>query len=430
MKIYVIICIMRKISAVVLIFLVVILVSCGGYASVEENTSSLTADILPTGFTYTDSDDAPYDENAIIIGRPEVVGDYLYWGGGTTLMRYNVRTGNVTTVCADPLCDHKTKSCPMDRMESDVFHVLKDYVVFVKCFPTDEGFITQLCRYDIALKKLSVIEKMGNNGFDLMELYIGSMRYYKDAVYNDTTDKWESRLCRMDVSAATPADTVLMADSNLIPAMARFAFTLDDRIYLSDGAILYSVSKDLTDAREVYSKAGSCTDGEYIYYSSPLDKAAYDTPLALCSIHRMKIDGTGDTDFGTVATPDWVLTEKYIYYLEYDSVVVGKNRISYYPGSEVTLECSKLYRMNHDGSGKELVYTFSGEETGTRFHEWTVAGNYVYGTYASFNDRNGDGTITDDEVYGSSYSMYDPVNLIRIDLTTGEVWHIYDIGKE
>jgi hypothetical protein len=89
-----------------------------------------------------------------------------------------------------------------------------------------------------------------------------------------------------------------------------------------------------------------------------------------------------------------------------------------------------VIRKVYDGSGKELVYTFSGEEAGTRFHAWTVAGNYVYGTYASFNDRNGDGTITDAEVYGSSYSMYDPRNLIRIDQTTGEVWHINDIGGE
>lgn len=234
----------------------------------------------------------------------------------------------------------------------------------------------------------------------------------------------------MDVSAPTPTDTVLMADTDLLPAMARLVFTLDDRIYLSDDAILYSVSKDLTDMCEVHNKAGNRTDGEFIYYSSPLDNKAFDTAYSLYSIHRMNLDGTGDTDLGTVTPPDWVLTEKYIYYLDYDSIVVAKNRTSYYPGSEVTLACSKLYRMKHDGSGKELVYTFAGEEAGTRFHAWTVAGNYVYGTYSSFNDRNGDGTITDDEVYGSSYSMYDPRNLIRIDLTTKEAWYIYDIGDE
>ncbi len=93
--------------AVVFVLLAVLLNPCGRIASTGENTDTGITDILPAGFTYTDSDDTPCSGNITVLGDPEVVGDYLYWEGGTTLMRYNVRTGNITTVCADPLCDHK-----------------------------------------------------------------------------------------------------------------------------------------------------------------------------------------------------------------------------------------------------------------------------------------------------------------------------------
>ncbi len=165
-------------------------------------------------------------------------------------------------------------------MMVSLFHVFDNYIVFVKCFPSDAGFITQLCRYNIASKKLSVIENIGYNGYDGTELFIGSLRYYRTYIYYDATEMWEGRLCRMDVFAASPADTVLMADVDMIPDTAYLAFTLDNRIYLSDGSFLYSVSKDLTDVREVCTKAGSCTDGEYIYYSTyPSSRSTFSTTI-------------------------------------------------------------------------------------------------------------------------------------------------------
>ncbi len=140
----------------------------------------------------------------------------------------------------------------------------------------------------------------------------------------------------------------------------------------------------------------------------------------------MNPDGTGDTDLGIRAI-NWLLTDQYIYYVTYDEKSMGKNAVSGYGGSEIVISGSKLHRMKHDGSEDTVVFDFSSPEEGMRLLWWTIAGNYLYGTYTTYFDADEDGKVSDNERYQScGTSEGDTISLIRIDLTSGKASYIFD----
>ncbi|MBQ8512721.1 MAG: hypothetical protein IJ497_08915 [Clostridia bacterium] len=69
----------------------------------------------------------------------------------TTLTRQNLETGNVTTLCADPLCDHSTESgCTFADVLNFEVDAEKGLIYFCKNIRTDDGEEAHVCVYDIA----------------------------------------------------------------------------------------------------------------------------------------------------------------------------------------------------------------------------------------------------------------------------------------
>lgn len=424
---------MKKTLCVILLTLTMLLLpACKDDLRYIDETVTDVVTTAPGGYEYTPSDDRLTALNAVMISDPQVYDGYLYYVG-KTFERVNLATGQMTPLCADPLCEHNDESCPFYGITfNSNLRVVDGRVYFDVSELERDGeevkFRSRYKCYDIADGRLKIISDTEPRGGDLRELYVGSYRYFIDDVYNEADDSWSSRICRMNLSSGDPVKTKLYSADG-IPS-GRVAFALDGRIYYYTETALCSLTYELTDFCEVMSNCSmtiAVTDGEYIYYGVPVSDTLYGTNYALSALHRVMPDGSQDTDLGIITgLGSWKLTDSYIYYLEFDRTVVGKNRVSGYGGKDVELYFGKIHRAAHDGSGDTVVYTFSGEEAGVRFISWTIDGNYVYARYTDYTDKNGDGYVTDDEVYGASITNDTPIHMIRIDLTGGKAHYYYE----
>lgn len=407
----------------ILLYIMLCLTSCDNKMQYIDNETEIDETIEKAEddkFEYTYSDDSYVKYNSVNLSNQfQYYDGCLYFNKGT-LMRYNCETGNITTVCSDPLCDHKSYDCPFFMMNP--FVVYKDRVFFRRVNVFDD--YTEQMSYNISTAALKVHEKIDsmNGGEYLKQILIDNYRYYYDYKQKDETSEPEAVICRMNLDTGK-IETVsgdLQKDEldYYIPYTQIFLFTVDSRVYFTDGKIIFSTDLDLknrTDHITGKFPGDVYTDGEYIYYSQKQDETT--------DIYRMKFDGSDNTYIVTVSTySSWQFTEKYIYYQTPDVVDIGKVRISGYASDRVELHGSEIRRCRHDGSGDELVYKFEGDMANCRIFGYTVYGNYIYGDYQEWIDKDGNGVFEE----GENYSNYnDPdYKFMRIDVTTGEIYYI------
>jgi hypothetical protein len=73
-----------------------------------------------------------------------------------------------------------------------------------------------------------------------------------------------------------------------------------------------------------------------------------------------------------------------------------------------------------------LVYRFEGDTAGIRPVHGIAAGNYYYCTYLWWDDPDGDGIYRDGaDKYSWATNGKSDCDLLRIDLTTGELYRIH-----
>jgi len=428
------------ITIFIIILMTVFLLSCEDAHYIELETTEVK--IAETNmFEYTLSDDRPVEFNAIR-GSENIkyYNSFLYFKKPNptilkpVLLRYNLKTGNLTYVCSDPLCSHDTPDCPLYGIiasyyiydnkiffrQSYTYHHLKpngtsDYIEKYMGFSS----------YDLSNAKLTVYEQQSiinpttsiNLNEYAIQLYAGKYRYYYDYIYNDKLEKHVYSICRMnlDTKEIVVFDSESNTSSNLNVA---FLFCLDNRIYFSDLKSVYSTDYDLKDKKTVAEGKfpdQMLTDGSRIFWEEKIEDGSR-------SLYSMNIDGSGQTALN-VNTWAWKLTSNYIYYIINDKITVGKLQSNSISSSDLVLTGSELRRCKHDGSGDELVWKFEGEYANMRFIEWYAVGNYIYASYTNWTDSDGDSIFTDSDRYQSIDAKN--YNIMRINISDGDVQYIY-----
>lgn len=289
------------------------------------------------------------------------------------------------------------------------------------------GFVS----YDLKNAKFTVHNKfdiLSGVGEVLLQLYVENYRYFYDKVYDEKTDKWETLLTRMDLNTSK---IIRLSEDNVVDEelardgagfTAKFLFAFDGRIYMTDMVTIYSTDYDMKN-KKIHATGNFAldvkTDGKYIYYGV---KPETESKYMLQNVRRMNFDGSGDIDLGIVAEK-FNLTENYIYYITPDEISIGKSKISNYGGSEIVLFGSEIRRCAHDGTNNELVYKFEGDMEYYRFvGAPLVVGNYIYGVYSYWIDSDSDGMFQEGDNYSSNNSG--DFNIMRINITTGEIYYI------
>ncbi|MBQ8512720.1 MAG: hypothetical protein IJ497_08910 [Clostridia bacterium] len=380
-------------------------------------------------FTYTESDDS------IPPGNAQSNDDMLYHGGYIYIMpgdkqpvyRYNVKTGNVTCMCQDPLCMHDTEECPLYGLRLQFYITADGELCFYRQFGSmnlsatgmliDVEHFNDFVLYDTEKQKIRVLESYGNTAGFMPELYIGDYRYYNGQVYDAETDESEWGLMRMELSTGEREwfGAGTDDDGNAVPVEDSYpCFVLGERLYFQDALGIFSLNMDGEDRREHAPLGrteadGIRTDGEYLYYRN--DGCLLRTP----------IDG-GEAELLTDGgVTDFCLTENWLTYETGGEVVLGKAEIYGYAGNEVVLSGGEIHRCRHDGSEDTAVFTFEGELAGTRPVGMIVEGNYMYCGYVQWTDADGDGIYRDgDSVSSMAINGKETCTMLRIDLTTGE----------
>jgi len=395
------------------------------------DTAPVADTVAPGEYTYTESDDGVLPYN------PLNGGEYLKYRDGSLyffstakssygisiLMRLNVKTGNITSVCADPLCQHDSSDCPFYGVNT--FWILtpdgniryfRNYIESIKdAYGVTAGVVINVsfCTFDTRASQMTVNEEFDpNEGWSGgNEFYSGDYRFYQSSRYDEETDSYVSSNLRMDMT--TNKKTVVTENPDTM------LFIIGERLYLTDSAVIYSVDFDGGDRVDCvtgrFARRQILTDGEYVYYKADGE---------LC---RMSLSGGDEEPLGVYPNEsyNYYLTENYIYYISGDEVVLGKAKIRGYASDIVTLEGGEFWRCAYDGSNNELVYKFEGDTAGFRPLYTTVAGNYIYCMYTWWTDADSDGVYVDGD---NGYSF--PVNgstactIMRIDVTTGEAYFI------
>jgi hypothetical protein len=402
-------------------------------------------------FEYIHSDDVPLGGNIVFGGDLlQYSNGYIYFQNGganvlgfpenQTLWKYNIATNNLTTVCPDPLCKHNIKDCPLFAM--DTMYIYDNKVLFYSRykFILDGGSKNApvwnewagFIMYDIPTGKYNLRNEINPSTYvqNVRQLFVDNYCLYYDYIYNENIEEWVFAVCRWDLTTNEVVvlgglDNIYNLYSGNLPVFAStFLFSIDSRIFFTDGQMIFST--DINYENRIDHLTGSFlldvyTDGEYIYYGVPVPREPDD--YLIQSIRRVDFDGQNDIELGIVSELGrWNITTNYIYYKKYDKIAIGKNMTSEYPGQNINMYNSEIWRCSHDGTNHELVYKFEGDMANYRIESELYVGNYIYGIYERWTDSNNDNVFKDGDQYRSG--NYENYSIMRIDINTGEIYYI------
>lgn len=419
------------------------LVVLSAAASCTDNNPGISSDSGNNqDFKYIENDDEPLSYNAMEGGMQIKYFDgCIYFLNGSsaygwqenhaTLYRFNTKTGNLTTVCADPLCKHNSPECPFYSMENR-FYVYENKIYYDRTYVFDykeTGFYADFVSFDISnskLKQYIVYTDSIPDGIIGSQLYVDNYIFYYDIVVDSKTNTSKITINRMNLKDGSVV--VMNADDstndNTIGFNNMFLFAVDQRIYFSDGKKIYSTDYNMNNRQDIMSVASLDsnikTDGEYIYWgeSERSDNAKLQT------LYRAKLDGSGKTPLN-IKAEKWQITKNYIYYLNPQETVIGKNEMEQRNGGDIVLEYNEIRRAAHDGLSNELVFSLIQDDIYFEIYPYyfSCVGNYIYTAYHTYTDKNNNGAYDDSEYYQSSDSK--TYTILRIDVITGDTYYIH-----
>ena len=422
---------MKKYKILTVSLAVLLLTSCSGKNDLHylETTAAVSTAAPETeAYPYTPSDNRePYGNPKNHSQSMQYHDGYLYFmiGNGTDtpreLVRYNCENGNATAVCPDPLCDHTDADCPLFYMRGDgMLTVGEDGNIYFDALiwnGTQPNY--SVLQFDTQSGKTQTLVDYGDTYGRSSEIYTEDYCFTLGGYWDEAKENYTTCVMRRDLRTLL-SEPLFEVDQEMADDYSytyNLLFIVGDRLYLSDKTCVFSVNFDGGDRRVHFEGRGdwqSRTDGTYMYYC--------DAEGELC---RRALDGGAEERLG-VYPKSFLLTEDYICYRAGESVTIGKARIRGYASDTVTLEAGEIRVCDLDGGNDRLVYRFEGETASIRPITGIAAGNYYYCTYHWWEDPDGDGIYRDGaDKYSWATNGKADCDLLRIDLTTGELYRIH-----
>lgn len=188
----------------------------------------------------------------------------------------------------------------------------------------------------------------------------------------------------------------------------------DGKIYFYDKIkeITYSYDVETGEEREVLNDGGNFFKvGDKLIYSRINDDGSTD-------IMSCNVDGSGkelimSSEKNIV---HMVVTNQYIYYGINETIIKGA--YEYRPDEKVEINAATIYRIKHDGTGKETVFvpTSTENEHFFLYKYFTVQGRYIYSIYQYSKIEDG---LFVDTVYSPNTRT-----ICRYDTETGETYYL------
>ncbi|MBE6551397.1 MAG: DUF5050 domain-containing protein [Ruminococcaceae bacterium] len=370
-------------------------------------------------YSYTPTDDGL--ENVIFSGVYMASNDLYYNDGNMYLcsadMYYKIdlETGRLTTLCKDPVCNHKTWECPLHGQTSYFYVFGKDFISRQYTLIGGERLLT-LNHFDIEKSVRKVLHNFNMNSSKLIEnrtLYNDELLFV-DVIKDEKTEEYIYSLCAVNIR--TGKKRVMVRDAwRITPLMA------------DEGGVYYS---DLKEQYYFYARNNDLDDREILpFYAVAFylvgDKIIYEDKDG-CLIYSDR-DGKNKINLNIKGVDDFFVTDNYVYYRYEGKTNIGKMLTRTGPGKteEVTIELNmnSIYRCSHDGSNVEEVIRFhDGEpleagETVYYSQNMFILSGYYYTGLLSYT-MGEDGYLTGDR--GDDKCR----NYLRINIETGEKYII------
>ena len=370
--------------------------------------------INESDFSFAESDDRALNTTQRIMFNPgniRYADGVMYITSYGMVYRYDIEDGGVISLCIDPLCMHKDADCPFYGLNigsNVIIHQNKVYYkrkFFVHQTDTAGNVIDSeekresVC-FDIASRKLSVLDTWEYGTYIESEYFHGDYRYYLHTIIGD--DNTPTYSINREHLTSRKVETLL----ELNEWIAGILHTDGTSVWLSDGVGIYRFPIESPKQLEtVYT--GSMTgifSGGYIYGKQEnqllrLDAQTGDVTV-ICTL-----------DF----TPAYFcLTRDYIYFRSGEQISYGRDKTQN-AGQEIFNQTSDIYRVSVNGGDAELVYRLSEEMKNYYIGNFLVDGNYLYAQWGYCD--------TEASEYYESWNDAE-YDFMRIDLRTGEIYYI------
>ena len=381
---------MKRIS-VLFLTLLILLTSCGELHYVEteapETTESPEAPAegwTPADLSNIDGIDTVFSIYKSMGNCPEfkIYGEYVYiWLRNTALYRFSVVTGEISSVCTDPLCIGE--DCPLEKSSKNwlVHESFVYYIREVSGFEQDPetgkreyGTHHFIHRYDMKNQKDECLYEVPDDGsrYFFYNILDDGYLYYTRSQYVETADKkayYEKYVCRTIPEEIGKTEEIIYklevsenGYSNLLEVTEDYFFlvtgagesNLVTRISRKDG------STDLLTFPYYYVNTGRI--GDYCYYRSCQGEPVREE-VVTGMFGEVETDSNGDP----VLFPLYKMYYTKRNLLTGEEVILGEDpgRESNYPLylNEITNNYlyldfeDGLWRCDHDGNKIKLVRT-------------------------------------------------------------------------
>lgn len=371
-------------------------------------------------FSYIESEDSC--DGIIAAGNPgkdsyiyTYTGDTIYFHMGK-IYSYNEKTGDVKLMCNDPVCDHSSYECPMCGCTNiDAFYMLGNNIFFREQYMHWNGddvvHVNQYVKYDLENNLKTVLEEIdeGDSMSTPQMAFYGDYRYYNDLTYDEDENKLIAVFKKQNINTG---DFEILKESVGIEITPMGAF--DGKIYFYDNPkeITYSYDVETGEEREVLNDGANFFKvGDKLIYRRINDDDSTD-------IMSCNVDGSGkelimSSEKNIV---HMVVTNQYIYYGINETVIKGA--YDYRPDEKVEINAATIYRIKHDGTGKETVFvpTSTENEHFFLYKYFTVQGRYIYSIYQYSKIEDG---LFVDSVFSRNIRT-----ICRYDTETGETYYL------
>ena len=330
---------------------------------------------------------------------------YVYLTG-SSMLRFNPMTGNVTSVCQSPLCSHNSQACPFIGLDAPSFRIFDNKIYFsaIKKMRSDRGNGYGYYVYDIENMSISISPAHhSESALRMGEVLITSdgQQYYYDCIYKPESDSYIYNICKYDPSTNKTIILGEPQDANTV-----LIDKIDTVLYYLDGIGLGIYDESNGTKKELYHGfAGNVGhDDTYFYFRNEDD-----------FLYRLPIGGNVAEKLTDFPVRYYYITEDYIYYKIDESVA-----LTYSPTNKsFDIGSQTIYRMSKDGDFQEAIFKFDNQLSTMNCDYFVVLGNYIYSKFYYWDGP------TDTVVESHNRSLLNGNSyLIRIDLTTKEVYFI------
>lgn len=294
---------------------------------------------------------------------------------------YNDETGNIGSLCIDPLCLHKTRDCPYVGMDTGII-LVNNNVYFSAYDPK----IDKRVFYEVNLssgKKRELHQR--NLGLGIAAQYYDTdyTYYYEVLSEDDTANHTTSTVyifTRQNLKTLETEELERTVDD--IFDIALFGRSGNEFLFRSDvtGNLLTAPAEDITNRKIIFDGYTEfdpmMMEGDTLFFVENKDDKSI--------LSSIKWDGSGYStypienlcDFGT----SFYVTEKYIYFMYDEPVKLPENDLK----DEISPR--KIWRMNRETEEITLAYEMDERLATVDIEQFIVKGNYIYADYTLFTD--------------------------------------------